>query len=98
MTSRTIDRTVTFRRSFILSSADGPYPPGEYLVQTDEEMIEQLSFPAWRRVATMIHVRRGGATQVLTITPQELDLILSRDAEDAPRSGEVSERAAHFLR
>jgi len=81
MTSRTIDRTVTFQRSFILSNADGQYPPGEYLVQTDEEMIDQLSFPAWRRIATMIHVRRGGATQVVTVSPQELDLILSRDRE-----------------
>ena len=81
MTSRTIDRTVTFQRSFILSNADGQYPPGEYLVQTDEEMIDQLSFPAWRRIATMIHVRRGGATQVVTVSPKELDLILSRDRE-----------------
>lgn len=81
MTSRTIDRIVTFQRSFVLSNADGPYPPGEYLVQTDEEMIDQLSFTAWRRVATMIHVRKGGATQVLTIAPQDLDLILSRDRE-----------------
>jgi hypothetical protein len=79
MTSRTIDRIVTFQRSFTLSNADGPYPAGDYLVQTDEETIDQLSFPAWRRVATTIHVRRGGATQVLTIAPQELDLILSRD-------------------
>jgi hypothetical protein len=81
MTSRTIDRTVTFNRSFNLSNADGPYPPGEYLVQTDEEVIDQLSFPAWRRVATMIHVRRGGATQVVTVSPLELDLLLSRDRE-----------------
>lgn len=81
MTSRTIDRTVTFQRSFTLRNADDTYPPGEYLVQTDEEMIDQLSFSAWRRVATMIHVRRGGATQVVTVSPQELDLILSRDRE-----------------
>jgi len=81
MTSRTIDRTVTFQGSFTLRNTDGSYPPGEYLVQTDEEMLDQLSFPAWRRIATMIHVRRGGATQVVTVSPQELDLILSRDRE-----------------
>jgi hypothetical protein len=85
MTSRTIDRTVTFHQSFILGDGDGPYPPGEYLVQTDEEMIEQLSFPAWRRVATVIHVRKGGATQVLTIDPRELESVLARDAEAASR-------------
>jgi hypothetical protein len=85
MTSRTCDRTVTFHRPFQLSNGDGPFPPGEYLVQTDEELIDRLSFPAWRRVATMIHVRRGGVTQVLTIAPQELDLVLSRDADGAVR-------------
>jgi hypothetical protein len=81
MTLRTIDRIVTFQRSFELGNGDGPYPPGEYLVQTDEEMINQLSFPAWRRVSTTIHLRRGGATQSVTISPQDLDLILSRDRE-----------------
>lgn len=81
MTLRTIDRIVTFQRSFDLGNGDGPYPPGEYLVQTDEETIDQLSFPAWRRVAAMIHVRQGAATQVVTVSPQDLDLILSRDRE-----------------
>lgn len=81
MTLRTIERTVTFQRSFVLSNMDEPYPPGDYLVQIDEETIDQLSFPAWRRVATMIHVRRGGATQVVTVSSQELDLILSRDRD-----------------
>lgn len=81
MTIRTIDRIVTFQRSFDLGNGDGPYPPGEYLVQTDEEMIDQLSFAAWRRVATTIHLRRGGATQAVTVSPQDLDLILSRDRE-----------------
>jgi len=31
-------------------------PPGRYEVVTDEEMIEGLSFPSFRRVATMIMV------------------------------------------
>ena len=81
MTTRTTERTVTFNRPFELSNADGSYPPGEYLVATDEELIEELSFPAWRRASTTIHVHRGGVTQVLTIEPQELELLLSLDAE-----------------
>jgi hypothetical protein len=36
-------------------------------VQTDEETIDQLSFPAWRRVATRIQGRKGSATQVVTV-------------------------------
>jgi len=91
MTSRAIDRTVTFHRSFILSSNDAPYPRGEYLVQTDEELIDQLSFPAWRRVATMIHLRRGGTTQVVIVSPRELSLILSRDADGSLPLGGAAE-------
>jgi len=83
MTTRTTERTVTFNQPFALTNEDGNFPPGEYLVATDEVLIEQLSFPAWRRASTMIHVRRGGTTQVLTIDPQELESLLSRDAEAA---------------
>ena len=56
--------------------------PGACLVQTDEELIEGLSFPAWRRVATTIHVRRDGATQARAIDPRALDLMLARDAAE----------------
>ena len=81
MTTRTTEKTVTFNQPFALSNVGESYPPGEYLVATDEEMIEELSFPVWRRSSTMIHIRSGGTTQVLTIDPQELALLLSRDAE-----------------
>jgi hypothetical protein len=80
MTMRTKARTVTFGHPFKLGREDDSFAAGEYLVQTDEEMIEGLSFPAWRRVATTIHVRRNGATQVLPIDPWALDLMLSQDA------------------
>ena len=81
MTKRTTERTVTFNKPFTLTNADGDFAPGEYLVATDEELIEQLSFSVWRRVSTMIHVRRDGTTQVLTIDPQELESLLSHDVE-----------------
>jgi len=85
LSKRTSERIVTLHRPFVLG--EDTYPPGEYLVQTDEVTIDQLSFPAWRRVATMIHVRNGGTTQVLTVAPQELELILSADVEGGPSDG-----------
>jgi hypothetical protein len=89
MTIRTTARTVTFTRPFSIGSADVSFSPGDYLVETDEEMIENLSFPAWRRVATTIHVRTDGATQVLPIDPRRLDLMLARDSLSEPtRTGE----------
>lgn len=84
MTIRTIERTVTFVRPFTIGKRGESHPPGRYLVQTDEEMIPDLSFPAWRRVVTMIHVRNNGATQAEIINPAELEESLARDAAEAP--------------
>jgi hypothetical protein len=80
MVTRTTTKMVIFAHPFVLAEEGESFAAGEYLVQTDEEMIENLSFPAWRRVATSIEVRRDGATQVLPIDPKRLALILSRDA------------------
>ena len=83
MTIRTTARTVTLAHPFKLGRDDALFPAGDYLVETDEEMIEGLSFPAWRRVATTIHVRSDGATQVMPLDAGALELILSRDAASA---------------
>jgi len=79
-TTRSSDRTVTFRKPFQLDGEDAFFAAGDYLVQTDEELIEGISFPAWRRVATTIHVRSNGATQARAIDPRTLELMLARDA------------------
>jgi hypothetical protein len=79
MTTRTARKTVTFTRPFELAGV-GVQPAGAYEVDTDEELIDDLSFLAWRRVATMIHLRRDGAEQVYRVDPVELDANLLRDA------------------
>jgi hypothetical protein len=56
MTTRTSNKTVTFARPFLLKGIDRILPAGEYRVATDEELIDELSFPVYRRVATMIFV------------------------------------------
>ncbi len=56
MTMRTTTKTVTFRRPFYLKGVDRLLPPEDYRVVTDEELIEGLSFPAYRRVSTVIFV------------------------------------------
>ena len=47
---------VTFVRPFMLKGVDRILPAGNYRVLTDEELIEELSFPVYRRVSTMIVV------------------------------------------
>ncbi len=84
MRTRTIERTVTFRRPFAIGKSSESHRPGKYLIQTDEEMVPDLSFPAWRRIVTMIHVRSNGAMQAEIIDPAELEESLARDAAEAP--------------
>jgi hypothetical protein len=60
MTIRSRRETVTFRHPFRIRGVDRVLPAGAYQVITDEEMIEGLSFAAFRRVATMIEVPSGG--------------------------------------
>ena len=49
MTVRTTSRTVTFMHPFNLSGVDEVQPAGTYTVETDEELLQTLSVPAYRR-------------------------------------------------
>jgi hypothetical protein len=76
MTVRTSSKTVTFAHPFLLKGVDRTLAAGDYRVVTDEELIEGLSFPVYRRVATMIFLpaESGNASMVemVTIDPQDL--------------------------
>ncbi len=81
MNMRTSKRTVTFRHPFFLDQPDQLLPAGDYLVETDEELVEGLSFSAYRRVATHLYVHpRAGVTQMLVVNPAELAAAEARDA------------------
>ena len=87
MNARTSRKTVTFTRPFALSGIDGVQPAGTYAVETDEELLPGLSFPAYRRVATLIFLpsRRCGPVmeEVVEIDPLELQAAQERDAANA---------------
>ena len=86
MTTRTTETTVTFRRPFTLAALDGAQPAGTYRVETDEERLEGLSFDAFQRVATMLHLPAmsapGSRRQVITVDPAELTAALKADGKD----------------
>lgn len=90
MTVRTTKSTVTFANSVVLGDFDEVLPPGAYDLETDEEVVEGLSFNAYRRVLTLIHLPakpgRPGLSRTLTIDPNELDAALKRDAASATTS------------
>jgi hypothetical protein len=83
MTTRTTARSVVFRRPFKLSAVDDLQPAGSYLVEVEEERLD-TSFPAYRRVATLIRLpgRPGSAElgRVVDIDSVEFDAVLARDA------------------
>jgi hypothetical protein len=89
MTVRTSSRTVTFSRPFLLSGIGDFQPAGAYTVETDEELMQELSFPVYRRIATLMLLPPrlgGGLTQIATIDPLELEVALERDAMPEARS------------
>ncbi len=91
MTVRTSSKTVTFAHQFLLKGDDRILAAGDYRVVTDEELIEQLSFPVYRRVATMIFVpadsKSSSSVEMVTIDPHDLQEALDRDAVTQAREG-----------
>jgi hypothetical protein len=84
MAIRTTETMVTFRRPFILAALDGPQPAGTYRLVVEEEQIPGLSFVAFRRVATLLHVPAdpvpGSTRQVVSVLPDELAEAVAADA------------------
>ena len=76
MTTRTRRETVHFRHPFRIKGIDRQLAPGDYEIVSDEEMIEGLSFPCFRRVATMIMVPacppRSSTMEMISIASTDL--------------------------
>jgi len=75
---------MTFPRPFKLSGMESVQPAGRYLVETDEELLEGLSFPAYRRIATYLSLplRANGviSSEMIPVDPGELKA--TADAEE----------------
>jgi hypothetical protein len=81
MTIRSRRETITFQHPFRIKGIDRSLPAGDYGVITDEEMIEGLSFAAYRRIATMIVVPAAPPRS----STMEMISISSVDLSDAQR-------------
>ncbi|MGB7100542.1 MAG: hypothetical protein WBD95_17495 [Xanthobacteraceae bacterium] len=83
MTARSHSTSVVFNHPFELKGVDRILPPGDYRIVTDEELIEELSFPVYRRMATMIFVpaasHHASSVEMVAIDPQELQAAQERD-------------------
>ncbi len=89
MTARTTCRTMIFSRPFRLSGMESEQPAGRYVVETDEELLEGLSFPAYRRTATYLTLPRRAhgviSSEMVRVDPAELDAVaIVGGSEPAP--------------
>ncbi len=93
MQNRTRREAIVFRPPFTLKGWAEPHPAGAYAVDTEEELIEGLSFPAYRGVSTMITrqaARAGALVEAIPVDPGELAKVRAADGaagESAPWHG-----------
>jgi hypothetical protein len=84
MITRTRRDNVVFSHPFELRGVDRVLPPGSYQVVTDEELLEGLSFPVYRRVSTMIIVpaqsRHASSVEMVAIDPRDLEAAQAQDS------------------
>ncbi len=83
MTERTTETEITFMHPFHLESLSEPLEAGTYRLVADEELIEGLSFTAYRRVATHLEIPAISVTvnrrQFLQVSQEEIDAALASD-------------------
>ena len=82
MNIRTTHKTVKFNHPVSIKGVGRVLPAGSYEVVTDEELIEGLSFPVYRRTATMILAPTQSSVpsiEMLAIEPDDLAAAMKRD-------------------
>lgn len=76
MTMRTRTETMVFHHPFSLKGVGRSLPAGSYDIISEDELIEGLSFPCYRRVATFIMAPAAppdqSSTEMLPIAPLDL--------------------------
>ncbi|MER8437339.1 hypothetical protein NKH36_29755 [Mesorhizobium sp. M1312] len=87
MSGRTTHSIAHFESPFMLGGLEGKLPAGDYDIDHDEELIDGMSWLAWRRVATFIHLPartvKSQTSQLVAIDLAELETALRRDQENA---------------
>jgi hypothetical protein len=89
---------VTFARPFRLGEMAEIFPAGKYNVETDEELLLGVSFPAYRRVAAVIQrvaEPSESTPQSIAISdPRQLDFALVRDQAESAQDPSSEDSSA----
>lgn len=83
MSVRTTIAKVAFRRPFRIEGYEDVFKAGVYAVETDEELVDGLSFAAYRRVRTAIYLDRfeykPGDSRTAIVSGPAFDAAVKRD-------------------
>jgi hypothetical protein len=93
MDPRTTRSTVTFAHPFRIAGYEDELPAGEYQVVVDEELLEELSFEAYRRTGTYLLIGdKGSMAEMRPIDPRDLDaaLVCDRGPSDIAEPSEAA--------
>jgi len=89
---------VTFQRPFSLDGFEEIQPAGSYTLDIEDELLDTLLSPVWRRTSTALRLSRRGAIEQVPVDPEQLKDALARDAElqqpATPLSSASSQRAS----
>jgi hypothetical protein len=84
MDNKTSESNVVFRNRFSLGAAVSDLPPGTYRVTKEHELIEGISYPAFRTTSLLIEIPSIGTLsmtkQFIAVTERELGAALDLDA------------------
>jgi hypothetical protein len=80
-TVRTTTQTIAFARPFTVPGIAARQPAGSYVVETDEEQIETVSFLAYRRVGVRLQLSpnpaQPGVSETVAINPADFEAALA---------------------
>lgn len=85
MQTRTSESIVTFHHSFSIGDAISHHPAGSFRVVKEEELIEGVSFSAYRAISISVQMPAIGAPgatqQFIAVSSHDLDVALNADSQ-----------------
>lgn len=93
MNTRSTTSFVVFRHPFVLPGSPDEFPDGQYELLVEEELLDGLSFPAFRETAAFLLIfgsRLGSAPREMRPTSSaDMQVALEHDAKLAARAGDA---------
>lgn len=85
MEPRITTSIVAFSHPFLIPGHEGELPAGRYEFLVEEELVQGLSFEAYRRTGSWLMVGgSGGSREMRAVSPSDLKAVLEHDHQLNP--------------